>query len=100
MPNRSTDPPTAQRSTDPLDYQNVPRPLPAMAKEFADGHRIVRHSHARAQLIFAIRGVRTVSTEASRFIVLPQRALWMMGGMEHAVVMSGPVSMCTVYVEV
>jgi AraC-like DNA-binding protein len=88
-----------QRSTDPLDYQNVPRPLAAMAKEFPDAHRIARHSHTRAQLIFAIRGVMTVSTEQSRFIVPPQRALWMPGGMQHSILMSGAVSMRTLYVQ-
>jgi AraC-like DNA-binding protein/quercetin dioxygenase-like cupin family protein len=89
----------APRSTDPLDYQNVPRPLAAMAKEFADGHRIARHAHARAQLIFAIRGVMTVSADRSRYVVPPQRALWMPAGMAHAIALSGPVSMRTLYVQ-
>jgi len=86
------------RSTDPLDYQNVPRPLAAMAKEFADGYHIARHSHTRAQLIFAIRGVMTVSSEHNRFVVPPQRALWMPAGMTHSIVMAGQVSMRTLYV--
>ncbi len=87
------------RSTDPLDYQNVPRPLAAMAKEFADGHRIPRHAHARAQLIFAIRGVMAVRNDQSRYVVPPQRALWMPGGMKHSIDMSGAVSMRTLYVQ-
>ena len=44
------------RSTDPADYQRVPRPVAAMAKDFAAGHHIAPHSHERAQLIFAAPG--------------------------------------------
>ncbi|MEO8558747.1 MAG: AraC family ligand binding domain-containing protein, partial [Rhodospirillales bacterium] len=87
------------RSTNPLDYQNVPRPLAAMAKEFAAGHRIPRHAHARAQLIFAIRGVMTVNTDQTRFVVPPQRALWMPAGLQHSIAMAGAVSMRTLYVQ-
>ncbi len=87
------------KSTNPDDYQHVPRPLAAMAKEFADGLHIGRHCHARAQLIFAIAGVMTISNDQSRFVVPPQRALWMPAGMQHSMTMSGVVSMRTLYVQ-
>jgi AraC-like DNA-binding protein len=100
MASRSPHPsPAPPRSINPLDYQQVPRPLAAMAKEFSDGFRIAQHSHERAQLIFAIRGVMTIGTAASRYVVPPQRALWMPSGMAHSISMAGDVSMRTLYVD-
>ncbi|TWT00670.1 AraC family transcriptional regulator [Reyranella sp. CPCC 100927] len=88
----------ANRSTNPLDYQQVPRPVAAMAKEFADGNHITPHRHERAQLIFAARGVMTISTAQGAWVVPPQRALWMPAGTVHEIRMAGPVSMRTLYV--
>lgn len=86
------------RSTDPLDYQRVPRPVAAMAKDFANGHVIAPHSHERAQLIHAIAGVMTVTSAAGAWAVPPHRALWMPAGVEHTLRMSGAVSMRTLYI--
>jgi AraC-like DNA-binding protein/quercetin dioxygenase-like cupin family protein len=86
------------KSTDPLDYQSLPRPVAAMAKEFADGHHIAPHLHARAQLIFAARGVMTIATTQGAWVVPPQRALWMPAGTVHEIRMAGAVSMRTLYV--
>jgi AraC-like DNA-binding protein/quercetin dioxygenase-like cupin family protein len=89
---------TTARSTDPLDYQRIPRPVAAMAKEFGDGHHIAPHTHERAQLIFAARGVMTISTPFGAWVVPPQRALWMPAGTVHEIRMAGTVSMRTLYV--
>ena len=86
------------RSTDPQDYQGIPRPVAAMAKEFADGHHIAPHRHRRTQLIFAARGVMTISTAQGTWVVPPQRALWVPGGITHEIRMAGAVSMRTLYV--
>ncbi|HEX2891148.1 helix-turn-helix transcriptional regulator [Vineibacter terrae] len=91
--------PSPARSIDPLDYQSLPRPVAAMAKEFADGHHIAPHSHKRAQLIFAARGVMTIATGHGAWVVPPQRALWMPAGMVHEIRMAGAVSMRTLYVD-
>jgi AraC-like DNA-binding protein len=69
-----------------------------MAKEFRDGARIAPHTHERAQLIFAARGVMTISTAHGTWAVPPQRALWMPAGTVHEIRMSGDVSMRTLYV--
>lgn len=98
MPRPSARRPAAGRSTDPLDYQRVARPVAAMAKDFADGFHILPHAHERAQLIFAARGVMTVSADTGTWAVPPQRAVWMPGGVRHEIRMSGAVSMRTLYV--
>ena len=51
----------ATRSTDPADYQRVPRAVAAMPKDFATGFEILPHSHERAQLIYATAGTMRVA---------------------------------------
>jgi len=87
------------RSTNPLDYQAVPRPVAAMPKPFRHGEEIPPHRHRRAQVIYAATGVMRVATEAGAFVVPPQRALWVPAGVEHSLRMQGDVAMRTLYVE-
>ena len=62
----------AERSTDPADYQNVPRAVAAMPKDFPDGFEIAPHSHERAQLIYATSGTMRVATSDVMWMVPPQ----------------------------
>lgn len=87
----------AERSTDPADYQNVPRAVAAMPKDFPDGFEIAPHSHERAQLIYATSGTMRVATSDVMWMVPPQRAVWMPSGVRHGIVMSSDVSMRTLY---
>ena len=86
------------RSTSAADYQNVPRPVAAMAKGFPAGHRIPPHSHPRGQLLHAVSGTMRVLTPAGAFVVPPLRAVWVPPGLEHEVRMAGPVEMRTLYI--
>ena len=88
----------AQRSTRGSDYQFVPRPIAALADEYPDGHVDPRHSHLRAQLVYTIAGVMTVVTDEASFVLPPQRALWVPGGVPHEAHCRGPVSVRTLYV--
>jgi AraC-like DNA-binding protein/mannose-6-phosphate isomerase-like protein (cupin superfamily) len=85
------------RSTDPTDYQRVPRAVAAMPKDFKSGFEILPHHHQRAQLIYAITGTMRVATGDGVWVVPPQRALWMPASVRHSIVMSGDVSMRTLY---
>ncbi len=91
--------PVARRSTRSIDYQDVPRPMAAMADDYPPGFVDPRHSHRRAQLIYATTGVMSVSTRDRGFVVPPQRALWLPGGVEHEVLCRGQVSLRTLYVD-
>jgi AraC-like DNA-binding protein len=86
------------RSTDPDDYQALPRPLGAMAKRFPDGFRIAPHSHRRDQFVYAVRGTMRVHTGSDAWIVPPDRAVYLPSGVEHAIDIRGDVEMRTVYV--
>jgi AraC-like DNA-binding protein len=85
------------RSTDPDDYQRVPRAVAAMPKDFAAGFEIAPHRHERAQLIYATAGTMRISIGDGVWVVPPRRGLWMPAGMCHSIVMSGEVSMRTLY---
>lgn len=87
-----------RHSTDPEDYQDVPRPIAAMAKDFPDGNRIPPHRHRRAQLVFAARGVMVVWTRQGTWVVPPNRAVWMPAETEHSIRSWGNVAMRTLYI--
>lgn len=73
-------------------------PAVTLAGEYEDGHKVSAHRHGRAQLLHALAGVVTVSTEAGRWMVPPDHAMWIPAGSEHSVEMLGDVSMRSVYV--
>ncbi len=68
-----------------------------MPKDFKSGFEIAPHRHERAQLIYATAGTMRVSTGDGVWVVPPQRALWMPTGVRHSIVMSGDVTMRTLY---
>lgn len=57
------------KSEDRDDYQLVPRPVAAMARDLPDGHHIPPHHHRRAQLIYGTSGAVTVATDQGTWVV-------------------------------
>ena len=86
------------RSTDPSDYQRVPRPVAIMSKQFADGAEIAPHQHIRDQLVFAVRGTMRVRTNREAWIVPPDRAVYIPSGVTHAINIRGALEMRTLYI--
>lgn len=87
------------RSTDPLDYQNLPQSIGAMPKSFSDGYVIALHHHERDQLLYAIRGTMRLRTEQEAWIVPPAGAIYIPAGTPHTVSMHGDVDMRTLYID-
>jgi len=87
------------RSTDPQDYQDLPQAIGAMSKRFADGHVIPLHSHARDQLLYAMRGIMRLRTEHEAWVVPPDGAVYIPANTAHSVSMHGPVDMRTLYID-
>ncbi|MYW67036.1 helix-turn-helix domain-containing protein [Streptomyces sp. SID8379] len=85
------------KSEDRDDYQDVPRPLAAMARDLADGHHIPPHHHRRAQLIYGTTGAISVSTGHGVWVVPATRGAWIPAGLEHAMTCAGAVAMRTLY---
>jgi len=77
----------------------VARKVVGVRDDFASQHRIPRHRHEKAQLVHASSGVMTVTTDDGTFVIPPERAVWVPGGTEHSILMSGQVTMRTVYID-
>ncbi|WP_448679575.1 AraC family transcriptional regulator [Pseudomonas nicosulfuronedens] len=74
-------------------------PVAAIALDFPDGHQVPAHSHHRAQLLYAVRGVLVVGSASGQWVVPDNRGLWIPGGVEHSTRMVGDVQVRTLYVE-
>jgi len=100
MPYRILPPPdAAARSRSADDYQDLPQPVAAMAKEYEASETTGPHTHPRGQLLYAVAGVMRITTPAGIWTLPPLRALWVPPGIEHAVIMLDAVSMRTLYVQ-
>lgn len=77
----------------------LPAPVVGYRRDLDDDDHIPPHHHRRAQLVFASRGVMTVTAQGRAFVVPPLRGVWVPGGVQHAVAAHGAVSMRTLYIE-
>jgi AraC-like DNA-binding protein len=83
-----------------LDPQDVPRPVFAIGGELVtEGFEQPRHEHRKAQLIMALRGLVTCEVAKGLWMVPPQCALWIPGGLEHSVRGVGQVALYVLFVE-
>lgn len=57
------------------------------------------HAHRKAQLLFTRRGVLTCEVAGGLWLVPPQRAVWIPGGITHAIRSSGPIEGYNVFVD-
>lgn len=73
-------------------------PVSCRATDYPPGWEIAPHAHAKHQLIYAVRGVMVVHTDAGRWMVPPTRAIWMVAGMTHAIRCIGEVHMRSLFV--
>lgn len=79
--------------------QKTPRAIVGWSEDYPGGHVIGRHHHERSQLLFASRGVMSVTTAEGVWVVPPLRAVWIPAFIDHQIVCSGNVSMRTLYVD-
>ncbi len=68
-----------------------------LAQNYPHGHAIRTHFHDRDQLVFASRGVMTVSAANCFWVVPTSRAVWIRAKVPHSISMSGEVAMRTLY---
>jgi AraC-like DNA-binding protein len=76
-----------------------PEPIVAVGNSYPAGHRHPPHRHRRNQLLYASTGVMVVGTAHGTWVVPPQRAVWIPGGIDHEIRMIGDVSTRSVYLE-
>src|SRR5690349_18502176 len=70
-----------------------------IAKTYRKGARIERHMHAEAQLVYAAQGTMQVTTPKGRWLVPPDRAVWVPARLEHAIDVLADIEMRTLYFE-
>ena len=68
------------------------------ATDYPPDWYIAPHSHAKHQLIYAIKGLMLVESAAERWTVPPSRGIWMPSGQVHAIRCVGNVKMRSVFV--
>ncbi len=80
-----------------LPQEAVDRPLAAFTRDYAEAETVPRHTHERAQLLYATRGVMRIATDAASFVVPPGRALWVPAGVAHTTATAGRVAMRSIF---
>jgi AraC-like DNA-binding protein len=81
------------------DVEDTPRTVVAIGNDYPPAFELARHSHRRAQLLYASKGVVTVDTAHGAWIAPPERAVWIPARVAHAVSMVGAVSTRSVLIE-
>ncbi|MGC2775624.1 MAG: helix-turn-helix transcriptional regulator [Bradyrhizobium sp.] len=70
-----------------------------VARRYRQGTRLDLHMHREAQLIYAASGTMQVTTPAGRWLVPPDRAVWVPARHAHAIDMLADSQMRTLYFE-
>lgn len=81
------------------DHHHDAVPVTARAMNFPADNLRTLHHHSVAQLIYAVSGIMVVASDAGRWIVPPNRAIWMPPFTPHTVRMVNDVSMRTLYIQ-
>lgn len=92
-----------------MDPDVVPRPLVSigttgivltdLAPQDLDRQELDFHRHRKGQLLLLLRGVLTGELEGGFWIVPPQSAIWVPGGVLHKITASGTVECYVVFID-
>jgi AraC-like DNA-binding protein len=68
-----------------------------VARNYRRGVRLDPHMHREAQLVYAARGTMQVTTPKGRWLVPPDRAVWVPARLVHAIDVLADIQMRTLY---
>jgi AraC-like DNA-binding protein len=68
-----------------------------VARTYQQGVRLGTHMHREAQLVYAAKGTMQVTTPKGRWLVPPDRAVWVPARLEHAIDVLADIEMRTLY---
>jgi len=71
-----------------------------VARHYRKGTRLDPHMHREAQLVYAAKGTMQVTTPKGRWLVPPDRAVWVPALLEHAIDVLADIDMRTLYFDV
>lgn len=75
------------------------RPVLIISAERRGAEMVSRHRHRRGQLLYGIRGVMRLTTEAGTWLVPPAQAVWIPPEIFHEVEMTEAVSLRSIYID-
>jgi AraC-like DNA-binding protein/quercetin dioxygenase-like cupin family protein len=79
---------------------DVPRAIAAVGgRLFTKGMEVAVHQHRKAQLVLTLRGIVRCEADDGVWIVPPQCAVWIPGGVLHRVTLAGDVEVYCLFVE-
>ena len=87
------------RNIPAVKADSLPGRMVVTGNEYPERHKVPRHRHRRSQFLYAANGIMVVATDAGRWIVPPERAVWIPAGVHHEVFALGPVSTRSLYVD-
>src|SRR3977135_3470219 len=68
-----------------------------VARNYKKGVRLGTHMHREAQLVYAAKGTMQVTTPKGRWLVPPDRAVWVPARLEHSIDVLADIQMRTLY---
>src|SRR5713101_4252546 len=68
-----------------------------VARHYRKGVRLDTHMHREAQLVYAAKGTMQVTTPNGRWLVPPDRAVWVPARLEHSIDVLADIEMRTLY---
>src|SRR6478735_2624141 len=68
-----------------------------VARHYRKGVRLDTHMHREAQLVYAVKGTMQVTTPKGRWLVPPDRAVWVPARLEHSIDVLADIEMRTLY---
>src|ERR1700712_548444 len=68
-----------------------------VARHYRKGVRLGTHMHREAQLVYAAKGTMQVTTPKGRWLVPPDRAVWVPARLEHSIDVLADIQMRTLY---
>jgi AraC-like DNA-binding protein len=68
-----------------------------VARSYKKGLRLDTHMHREAQLVYAAKGTMQVTTPKGRWLVPPDRAVWVPARLEHSIDVLADIEMRTLY---
>src|SRR6266576_6298683 len=68
-----------------------------VARHYRKGLRLDPHMHREAQLVYAAKGTMQVTTPKGRWLVPPDRGVWVPAHLEHAIDVLADIEMRTLY---
>src|SRR3954447_7005919 len=68
-----------------------------VARHYRKGVRLDTHMHREAQLVYAAKGTMQVTTPKGRWLVPPDRAVWVTARLAHSIDVLADIQMRTLY---